>query len=317
MSISSSTGFNTVEQSNIVSSNGKTLYVGGSGPGNYTRIQDAIDNTSDGDTVFVFNGTYYENVEVNKSINLFGEDKNTTVIDGGGVYIIIQIVINNTIIRNFTLKNDNKKYPRGAIRIGNDSRYRIHNITISNMIIMNCQEGIKNYCRQIIDCEYSHNSVITDGNGFKVGFARNASIHNNSIQSNYSGIDLTAVFDSLIINNEIIGKNGQAIYLMESKRNIIYRNQIIKSYYGVIVGYSYLNSIKCNNFIGNYRNAEFYIEVAFLNFNQWDGNYWNRSRIFPFIILGFKLINILKFTFYIPSIDIDWRPAQEPYDIEV
>ncbi len=35
------------------SSRGNWLYVGGSGPGNYTKIQDAIDNASDGDSVFV------------------------------------------------------------------------------------------------------------------------------------------------------------------------------------------------------------------------------------------------------------------------
>ncbi|MBP1662308.1 MAG: hypothetical protein H6P94_557, partial [Thermoplasmatales archaeon] len=34
-------------------SSGTWLYVGGSGPGNYTKIQDAIDNASDGDTIFV------------------------------------------------------------------------------------------------------------------------------------------------------------------------------------------------------------------------------------------------------------------------
>ena len=31
-------------------SRGSWLYVGGSGPGNYTKIQDAIDNTTDGDS---------------------------------------------------------------------------------------------------------------------------------------------------------------------------------------------------------------------------------------------------------------------------
>ena len=35
-------------------SRGNWLYVGGSGPGNYTKIQDAIDNASDGDTLFVY-----------------------------------------------------------------------------------------------------------------------------------------------------------------------------------------------------------------------------------------------------------------------
>lgn len=30
------------------------------------------------------NGTYYEHVVVNKIINLIGENKSTTIIDGGG-----------------------------------------------------------------------------------------------------------------------------------------------------------------------------------------------------------------------------------------
>ena len=62
---------------------GNTLYVGGSGPNNYTSIQDAIDNASDGDTIYVYSGIYYENVVINKRINLIGEDRNGTIIDGG------------------------------------------------------------------------------------------------------------------------------------------------------------------------------------------------------------------------------------------
>ncbi|UCD14567.1 MAG: right-handed parallel beta-helix repeat-containing protein, partial [Thermoplasmatales archaeon] len=76
----------TVEESSTVSFDSKTHYVGGNGTGNYTKIQDAIDNASDGDTVFVYNDSspYYENIVVDKSINLIGEGRDTTVIDGVG-----------------------------------------------------------------------------------------------------------------------------------------------------------------------------------------------------------------------------------------
>jgi hypothetical protein len=40
----------------VCMNNAQTLYVGGSGPGNFTKIQDAVDNASDGDTVFVYDG---------------------------------------------------------------------------------------------------------------------------------------------------------------------------------------------------------------------------------------------------------------------
>ncbi len=68
-----------------------TIYVGGSGSGNYSSIQSAIDDANDGDTVFVYSGTYYEHINVNLAINLIGEDKNTTIIDGGGIGAIVDV----------------------------------------------------------------------------------------------------------------------------------------------------------------------------------------------------------------------------------
>jgi len=47
----------------------------------FDLIQDGIDAVS-GSTVYVNNGTYYENIDITKNgINLIGEDKNTTIID--------------------------------------------------------------------------------------------------------------------------------------------------------------------------------------------------------------------------------------------
>ena len=56
---------------------GNILYVGGNGSGNYSNIQDAINDANNGYTIFVFNGTYNENIVVNKSISLIGEDVDT------------------------------------------------------------------------------------------------------------------------------------------------------------------------------------------------------------------------------------------------
>ena len=47
---------NLLHSSSVIHSNinGKTLYVGGNGLNNYTSIQPAIDNASNGDTIFVY-----------------------------------------------------------------------------------------------------------------------------------------------------------------------------------------------------------------------------------------------------------------------
>jgi len=61
-----------------------TLKIGSSGC-DYTKIQDAVDNASVGDTVLVYNGIYAENVKINnKDLTIEGEDRGTTIIDGGG-----------------------------------------------------------------------------------------------------------------------------------------------------------------------------------------------------------------------------------------
>ena len=44
--------------------NGSTLYVGGNGPNNYSKIQYAIDNSTDGDTVFVYSGEYIDYISL-------------------------------------------------------------------------------------------------------------------------------------------------------------------------------------------------------------------------------------------------------------
>jgi len=64
-------------------SRGNWLYVGGSGPGNYTKIQDAINASSDGDTVFVYDDSspYFENLKITQnSLSVLGEDEQTTIL---------------------------------------------------------------------------------------------------------------------------------------------------------------------------------------------------------------------------------------------
>jgi hypothetical protein len=74
------------------------LYVGGSGPGNYTTIQSAIDNANPGDTIFVYNGIYQEQVNVTRSVLLKGQNNTGTIIAGG-----FNVSKNYTTIQNFNI----------------------------------------------------------------------------------------------------------------------------------------------------------------------------------------------------------------------
>lgn len=60
---------------------GTILYVGGSGPGNFTKIQDALNASGQGNTVYVYSGVYKENLQISTSVRLVGECKETTFLN--------------------------------------------------------------------------------------------------------------------------------------------------------------------------------------------------------------------------------------------
>ena len=90
---------------NAYTVDGKTLYVGGNGPGNYTSIQDAINAAENGDTIFVYNGIYEESVYVNKEVNIIGESRERVIIEAWAYGYAFNISSNNVKIRNFNITN--------------------------------------------------------------------------------------------------------------------------------------------------------------------------------------------------------------------
>ena len=92
-------------------SRGNILYVGGSGPGNYTKIQDAIDNASDTDTIIVYPGIYYENqIIINKALKIQGAGAATTIIDGSDAILtsdgLVRIIASGDVtFQGFTVRN--------------------------------------------------------------------------------------------------------------------------------------------------------------------------------------------------------------------
>jgi len=91
----------------LVFNEGNTLYVGGMGPGNYTSIQNAIDDANPSDTVFVYDDSspYYEHLFLNKTINLVGEDRDGTVVDANHIGSVVRIYADGCLVSGFTLKN--------------------------------------------------------------------------------------------------------------------------------------------------------------------------------------------------------------------
>jgi nitrous oxidase accessory protein len=95
-------------------SRGNTLYVGGNGSGNYTTIQDAIDNASNGDTIIVYYGLYY-NIIIDKELTLVGINSTNgrqPCIHGNGHLESISITFqaSGCNFSNFCWNNDYEGY---------------------------------------------------------------------------------------------------------------------------------------------------------------------------------------------------------------
>ena len=76
-------------------------------PDDYPTIQEAVNNASNGDTVYVRQGAYVENIIINKSISLAGENKSMTVIDGNGTGTTVTEKAFNASIEGFAITNGN------------------------------------------------------------------------------------------------------------------------------------------------------------------------------------------------------------------
>ncbi len=183
-----------------------TYFVGGGGVGNYSKIQWAIDNASDGDTVYVYNGTYIENIIVNKTINLIGEGKNSTIIDGNSN--------GNTVL----IENDG---------------VNISYFAITNSGIFPTDAGIK--VRSNFNTIYRNNVSSNLWYGITLDSGSWNNVIDNDIFSNEYGLDI--IFSSnfnAIIDNRIFSNNIYNIRIRESQGCIFINNSLMGN--GIVIG---------------------------------------------------------------------------------
>ncbi len=313
MTISSSIGFNLEKQSTVTILGGNTFYVGGSGSGNYTKIQDAIDDASDGDTVFVYDDSspYYEFLTINNTINLIGENKETTIINGQGEYKII-IIINaeDCLIKGFNIQDT--KNSGIVINISSGCE-------ITENIIFNCSFGISvfesNNCivsnNHFIQCTFSHIGIYKSKyctvicNIFEKGGSLLSAVHSDTSSDNN--------FTHNLIKNCIIG-----MMFYDTQNWSISYNTFKNNIAGIILSYSWDNVFSNNNFQFNFiRNV---LVMGRMSKNEWSGNYWNRPRFLPKLIRGWGWTSDdypIPYPMLLFFGNIDWNPALSPYDIGV
>lgn len=213
----------------------------------YQKIQDAINDSKPGDTVYVFNGTYHESLTISKSISLIGESiENTTIMCSFAMDNVINITSNSVNVINFSINNYIGYWPSAGINL-----FRVQNCNISNNYFSgDFSPGIflngSNY--NIIGNNYL--TYNWDGIVLK-------NSDSNIISDNYFndcflyGIKITNSFKNTFIKNNISGWS----FGIDSKHadNNSFLDNIVKSNGGVVFHFSNNNYFENNSFQSGYQ----------------------------------------------------------------
>jgi hypothetical protein len=117
----------------LPTSNGHWLYVGGSGPGNYSSITAALQNASDNDTIYVYSGVYSKNnVLINISVSLIGQSNISTIIDNS----TFDFNASNIFLTGFCFQN------QSLITIDSVFGNNVNHNTITNTLFTNGSLGL-------------------------------------------------------------------------------------------------------------------------------------------------------------------------------
>ena len=276
-------------------------------PDDYPTIQEAINNANNGDTIFVRAGTYYENLIVDKLINLIGENKETTIIDGSENGHVVRLIVDYITITGFTIRNSglipSPGGEYGGITIesshnnisGNiisDNFIGIHSLSSNNNIIHNnifFNNGIYLYGYHPLNYIHDIQGNIVNGkplyyyknkNDFTIPSdagqvilvrCNNVMISDLNINSTDYAIQLYECSDCTLQNSIIENSNWVGIGMWVSHFNTIQGNTLTSSKaYGIVPVSSTNNEFK-NNII----NGDTWIGIGFIgdcHYNDISGN---------------------------------------------
>jgi parallel beta-helix repeat protein len=295
---------------------GNILYVGGSGPNNYTKIQDAINDATNGDTVFVYDDSspYYENLVISKSIYLIGENWKSTIIDGSEDGNVIIISANRVTITRFTLRNGGWGHYAG-VWLENANFNKIEgNVILDNHFWGICLNGSS--FNRITGNIISMNNLGVEAGGLgDFRHTSNCNIFKDNVFSSNEDIGIAFGWSKRnLFYHNILSNSSVGISFWQNINNVIYKNVFINNDIGIELYFSRQNIILCNNFLDNQQDVYFLMD-RLIQHNIFLRNYWNESSLPLTVIHGGFLGLHRNWTNPIRWIQIDWLSAQEPYDI--
>jgi parallel beta-helix repeat protein len=190
-------------------------------PTDFPTIQAAINSAIPGDTIFVHNGTYNEDIFLNKSISLVGENREEVRIYSVLARYVIEITANGASVYNFTVRN--------SVSAGNGiDILSVSNITISGDIIKDGYDGLVCYGLSLND--YISNNIFLNNSdsGVSLYLSSGNAFAGNNISNNGVGANLYSSSNNVFSGNTV-AYNGLGVSLHDSNDNVFYHNNFINT----------------------------------------------------------------------------------------
>jgi parallel beta-helix repeat protein len=232
---------------------GATLTVDDSDGADYTTIQDAVNNASNGDTIRVFDGTYNENVDVNKRLALIGNGSDLVTVQAFDLNDqIFEVTVDWVTVTGFTVTG-----ATGAAGIRLVSNVDYCNISCNNASGNRYGIYLDSYCT----CNEIAGNIVNENSDYGIYLYRsndNAVTGNAVNGSGTHGVYLHYHSDANKITGNTINDSGSyGIYLYYySDANEVTGNTVNDSgNHGIYISYGSNSNKLWNNYLNNTQNA--------------------------------------------------------------
>lgn len=224
----------------------------------FDKIQNAIDIASKGDRIIVYEGTYVENIIIDESISLFGEDVDQVIIDGNNQGSVVTIQSSNVDFSTFTIRNSGLNSTDAAIKITSSSE---HCQIVENKITDSVYGLFVDRCHNTL---FSQNYIYETTNAtFFISSNENTIEYNRVYNNEMHGIFLNRTCANNDIQDNIVYSNGwYGIYLNDDcSDNTVSENEV---YENENTGIRIEDSVSNINVISNevYENTNYGIFVV-------------------------------------------------------